>query len=89
MDRESMIEDVMAAMDNKAYMDTPWRVYAAAAVDALGWRSFDDEKPDDGEFVMVTDGKARWMDMYYSRQATRFGEHTATHWHPVHDLPKL
>ena len=71
MDRESMIEDVMAAMDNKADMDTPWRVYAAAAVDALGWRSFDDEKPDDGEFVMVTDGKARWMDMYYSRQATR------------------
>lgn len=87
MNRDAMIEAVMSAMDNKADMDTPWSVYAAAAVDALGWRTFEDEKPDEGAFVLVTDGKARWIDKYYFRQVSRFGPHTATHWHPVHDLP--
>lgn len=87
MDRDAMIENVMAAMDNKADMDTPWRVYAAAAVDALGWRLFEKEKPEEGQFILVTDGKARWIDKYYSRQASRFGSHTATMWHPVHELP--
>lgn len=88
MDRESMIEDVMSAMDNKADMDTPWRVYAAAAVDALGWRSFEAQKPDDGAFILVTDGKARWIEKYFiGPYVPKFGNHTATMWHPVHELP--
>lgn len=89
MHRDVMIEAVEVAMDNKADMDTPWSVYAAAAVDALGWRSFETEKPEDGDFIVVTDGKARWVDKYYLRQASRFGSHVATHWHPVQDLPAL
>ena len=90
MEREAMIADVMAAMDNKADMDTPWRVYAAAAVDALGWRTFEAEKPDDGDFILVTDGKARWIDKYFiGSHLPKFGQHIGTHWHPVHDLPQL
>ena len=90
MDRETMIEDVMSAMDNKADMDTPWRVYAAAAVDALGWRSFEDEVPERGDFIIVTDGKARWVEKHFiGAFPPSFGDHTGTHWHPVHELPKL
>ncbi len=89
MDRDAMIEAVMLAMDNKADMDTPWSVYAAAAVDALGWRSVDD-KPDERSFVMATDGHARWIDAHTLDFAwpPTFDGRTATHWHPVHDLPK-
>lgn len=90
MNREAMIEEVIAAMDNKADMDTPWRVYAAAAVDALGWRPVSDV-PDDRSFVMATDGTARWIDartFSWAWPPTWEGR-TATHWHPVHDLPNV
>lgn len=89
MDRDAMIEAVEMALDNVHDMDVPWSIYAAAAVDALGWRAFEADKPDDGDFIVVTDCKARWVDCYFlSAGAPRFGEHIATHWHPVQSLPK-
>ena len=88
MDRETMIEAVMSAMDNKADMDTSWRTYATAAVDALGWRPVAD-KPDERSFVMATDGHARWIDAHTFEWAwpPNFEGRVATHWHPVQDLP--
>lgn len=84
-----MIEAVEAAMDNKADMDTPWRVYAAAAVDALGWRPVSDE-PEPGSFVIATNCEARWIDAHTSPFSwpPMWSGFVATHWHPVHDLPK-
>lgn len=93
MDRELMIQAVEAAMDNKRDMDTPWSTYAAAAVDALGWRSIADDPPDAGDLIILTDGDARWMttahvrsDYFMRWQDTK--PHVGTHWHPVHELPK-
>lgn len=87
MDRDLMIQAVEAAMDNVHDMDTPWSTYAAAAVDALGWRTFETDPPERGDFIMATNMRARWVDKYASPDVpSRFGEHVATHWHPVHDL---
>lgn len=88
MNRDAMILDVMDALDNVHDMDTPWRVYATAAVDALGWRPVSD-RPELKSFVVLTDGRARWVDARTSDVdwPPRFGDHTATHWHPVHDMP--
>lgn len=90
MDRDAMIAAVEAAMDNVHDMDTPWSSYAAAAVDALGWRPVSD-MPDERSFVMATDGHARWIDAHTANFAwpPTFGDRTATHWHPVHDLPSV
>lgn len=89
MNRDDAIDIVQHALDNVHDMDTPWSVYAAAAVDALGWRSLADDPPDeDGELVIATDGKARWLAKWFSDYPDiNFGNHKATHWHPVLDLP--
>ena len=89
MDREEMIEDVMAAMDRIHDMGVTFRQYATAAVDALGWRSVS-EKPAERSFVVATDGVARWVDartFSHSWPPTWDGR-VATHWHPVHDIPQ-
>ena len=88
MNRDAMIVAVEEAMDRVHDMDVPWSRYAAAAVDALGWRPVDD-KPDERQFVMATDGTARWIDACtfdWAWPPTWEGR-VATHWHPVHDLP--
>lgn len=85
MDREEMIEDVMAAMDRVHDMDTSWRQYAEAAVDALGWRSFD-TPPERGSFIVCASEKARWIDTYSDGKPPEWSGHKATRWHPVHDL---
>lgn len=61
------------------------------------WRwhdlSRDDEQPQEGEMVIATDGAARWMDIFHSVTnlpmsfCDGIGIHTATHWHPVLELP--
>lgn len=86
MDREEMIEDVMSAMDRIHDMDTSWRQYATAAVDALGWRSFD-TPPDRGAFIICASDKARWIDTYFIGEIPQWSGQMATRWHPVHDIP--
>jgi hypothetical protein len=59
---------------------------------ALGWRDLSKEKPDNGDMVIATDGKARWMDIYSTAmpQMTWSGDnrhHVATQWHLVLNLP--
>lgn len=84
-----MIAEVEHALDNVHDMDTPWSRYAAAAVDALGWRPVSD-KPSAKSFVVATDGTARWVDARTSEWdwPPTWEGRTATLWHPVHDLPK-
>ncbi len=86
MDREDMIEDVMSAMDRIHDMDTSWRQYATAAVDALGWRGFD-TPPDRGAFIICASDKARWIDTYFIGEIPQWNGQMATRWHPVHDIP--
>ena len=75
-------------MDNISDMDTRISDFAAAAVDALGWRTFEKSQPEDGDWILVTDGEARWVDRYFLPHAAhKFGSHVATHWHPVQDFP--
>lgn len=78
-----------AAMDNISDMDTTLEQFAKAAAEGLGWRDLSIEIPIAGEIVVATDGKARWLD---ARQPLdgfilKWQGHTATHWHPIADLP--
>lgn len=64
-------------------------------LDRFRWHdlSRDDEQPADGELLIATDGEARWMDMFHRGidiPMTFFDgqeSHTATHWHPVLEIP--
>jgi hypothetical protein len=48
------------------------------------WYALKERQPDDGALVIATNGKARWMDIYYPKIAPmRWNEHIATHWFPV------
>ena len=87
MDRDTLVQDVEDALDRVMDMDTPWSVYAAAAVDALGWRLISSNPPSKGSRVLASDGKALWMDFFYQSVPMTFGSHTATHWHPIQPLP--
>lgn len=94
MNRDDLIDEFRDAMDNRADYDTSLRDYAAAAVDRLGWRDLQKEKPDNREMVIATDGKARWMDMWIDIHdgmtwASHVDRtlHVATYWHPILDLP--
>lgn len=91
MDRQTLIDEFRDAMDNFNDMDVTLSDFARAAVNCLGWRELANEKPEEGDMVIATDGKARWMDMWFSSilQMCWNGKHVATHWHPVLDLPAI
>ena len=95
MDRELLIQIAAAAMDNVHDMDTNTNDFAAAAVDALGWRTLDRDLPEPGDLIVLTDGEARWMEKFYPdsemswRRWTDTKPHIATHWHPLHELPEV
>jgi hypothetical protein len=76
------------AMDNISDMDVSLEQYAGAAAEGLGWRDLSKDVPIAGEVVVATDGIARWLD---ARTPWGFDlkwqGHTATHWHPIADLP--
>lgn len=93
MDRGVLMDDLADAMRDVQDMDTSFSDYARAAVKRFGWRDLSKEKPDEGDMVIATDGKRRWMDTWYA--STPYlswyginGSHVATHWHPVLDLPE-
>jgi hypothetical protein len=52
----------------------------------------DDEQPPDGNLVVATDGKARWLAIFHRGidiPMTFFDgqeSHTATHWHPILEI---
>jgi hypothetical protein len=84
MNRDDAIELVYEAMDNKQDYDTTLHMYAAAAVDALGWHPLATTRPEIDQVVVCTNGKARWLDKRtaYSPDM-KWDGHTPTHWHPI------
>lgn len=76
------------AMDNISDMDTSLEEFAKAAAEGLGWRDLSKDVPIVGEVVVATNGKARWLDARTPWSfELKWQEHTATHWHPISDLP--
>lgn len=88
MNRDDAIEIVFEAMDNKQDYDTTLHMYAAAAVDALGWQDIATTIPELNQIVVCTDGKHRWLDMRMAAcPDMRWNGNTPTHWHPLLELP--
>lgn len=82
--RDDAIELVYDAMDNIQDMDTTLRMYATAAVKALGWYDITESLPELNQTVVCTDGKHRWLDMRFAECPDMMWEgHTPTHWHPI------
>lgn len=90
MNIEDRTELAWIAMDNIADIDTGRTQYAKAAADGLGWIELKKEIPALDDVIVCTDGKARWLDMRMSgfeEMEMKWDGHTATHWHPIADLP--
>lgn len=79
------------AMDSISDIDVSLEQYASAAAKGLGWRDLSKDVPIIGEVVVATDGKARWLDARqpFDGFELKWQRHTATHWHPIADLPAL
>lgn len=77
------------AMDNISDMDTTLEQFASAAAEGLGWRDLSKDVPIAGEIILATDGKHRWLDARqpWDEFKLTWQGHTATHWHPIADLP--
>ena len=90
MDRDSLLNEVQHEFDNVHDMDTPWSVYASAALRATGWRSVE-TKPDPGCRFVATDGNGVWIDMWNEGEAwpPTFGYQNivAKQWHPIQPIP--
>lgn len=93
MNIEDRTELAWIAMDNVHDMDTSRTMYAKAAAEGLGWIDLKSEIPALDDVVVCTDGKARWLDKrmngFEEREMLKWDGHTATHWHPIADLPAL
>lgn len=86
--RDDLIQIAVDAMSNVHDMDVPWRVYAAAVVDALiedgaipVWQAIDKAPTDSTILLWLTDGTKRWVgDCSWKVWTDRSGvEHRATH----------
>lgn len=92
MDRDTLIEEIQSEFDNVHDMDTPWSVYAKAALRALGWRTVE-SKPDPGCRFVATDGKGVWLDLWNEgeRWPPTFGyqDISATHWQPIQQVSEI
>lgn len=88
MEREDAIEVVYEAMDRIQDMDTTLRMYAGAAVDALGWKPLAvTSMPDIDQVVVCTDGNARWLDKITDFDPKlKWDGHIATHWHAIQEF---
>lgn len=91
MNIEDRTELAWIAMDNVHDMDTGRAQYAKAAAEGLGWIDLKQEIPALDDVVVCTDGNARWldkrMDGFEEAEMLKWDGHTATHWHPITDLP--
>lgn len=92
MSPDDLTDEISDAMQDAQDMDTNFHDYARAAVKRFGWRELAKEKPDEGDKIIATDGKLRWMDTWYASWgkltlAGPIGIAVATHWHPMLDLP--
>ena len=84
MHKEDAVYLAHHAMDNICDMDTTLMMYAAAAVEALGWRSIETDLPELDQTVVCTDGTHRWLDMRTSYSPDMMWQgHKPTHWHPI------
>lgn len=87
MDIEEATEAACDAMDNIQDYDTSLRMYARAAVKALGWRDIRGSQPAMGDVVVCTDGTHRWLDKRTAIDpAMKWQGHSPTHWHPILDI---
>ncbi len=93
MNIEDRTELAWIAMDGIHDMDTGLTDYAKAAAKGLGWIDLAKDKPELDDVVVCTNGKARWldkrMDGFEGIHMLKWNGHTATHWHPIADLPAL
>jgi hypothetical protein len=88
MDAGILADEIADAMRDVQDMDTSLSDYARAAVKCFGWRRLATEKPDEGDTVIATDGQHRWMDKWMNAVPRMCWDgHTATHWHPLLDVP--
>lgn len=74
-------------------MDTSREAELERELAAFDWHSIDHDPPVEGEMIIATDGRARWMDMLIMAfwddpgRGLRWQNHIATHWHAVRQIP--